>query len=115
MVNRVLVLVSITFAAVLLAMMNFMTPTEAGPLGVLVFFTTLYVVFFGLAATIVGILFKIRGKTRLGQKGYAYAGFLALAPIILLVMRPFIGFSFLALAVAGIFEFLGCFLIAKMA
>ncbi|MDO4987238.1 MAG: hypothetical protein Q4E46_02930 [Candidatus Saccharibacteria bacterium] len=115
MVNRVLILVSIAFTAVLLAMMNFMTPTEAGPLGVLVFFTTLYIVFFGFTAAIVAIFFKIRGKTKLGQKGYAYAGFLALAPIILLVMRPFIGFSFLALGVTGIFEFLGCFLIAKIA
>ncbi len=115
MVNRALILVSLAFSAVLLAMMNFMTPTEAGPLGVLVFFTTLYVVFFGFMVAIVATLFKIRGKTKLGQKGYAYAGFLALAPIILLVMRPFIGFSILALIVAGIFELLGCFLIAKIA
>ncbi len=115
MVNRALILVSLAFSVVLLAMMNFMTPTEAGPLGVLVFFTTLYVVFFGLTAAIVATLFKIRGKTKLGQKGYAYAGFLALAPIILLVMRPFIGFSILALIVAGVFELLGCFLIAKIA
>ena len=114
MVNRLLILISIVLTVVLLAMMNFMTPSAAGPLGVLVFFTTLYVVFFGFAAGLVGILFKIRGKTKMGRKGYEYVGILALAPIILLVMRPFIGFSILSLVLTSVFEFLGCFLISKI-
>lgn len=115
MVNRLLILISVVMTVVLLAMMNFMTPTEAGPLGVLVFFTTFYIVVFGVMAVLVGILFRIRGKAKLGAKGYAYAGILALAPVILLVMRPFIGFSVWALVLASAFELIGCFLISKMA
>ena len=115
MVNRLLILISVVLTVVLLAMMNFTTPTDAGPLGVLLFFTTLYVILFTLAACLVATYFKIKKRTSLGTKGYALAGVIALAPIILLVMRPFIGFSIGALLAAGVFEVVGCFLISKMA
>ncbi len=114
MVNRLLILISFVLSAVLLAMMNFTTPTDAGPLGVLLFFTTLYVILFTVAAGLVAIFFRIKKRSKLGVKGYAFAGVIALAPIILLVMRPFIGFSIGAVAAAVVFEVIGCFLISKM-
>lgn len=95
----------------MLAMMNFMTPTDAGPLGVLLFFTTLYVVMFTLATILVAAFFKIKKKTKLGVRGYEYAAILGLAPVMLLVMRSFIGFSMLSLALTAAFEVIGCFLI----
>ena len=115
MVNRLLILVSVVLSVILLAMMNFTSPTDAGPLGVLLFFTTLYVILFTLSAALVAVYFRIKKRTKLGMKGYALAGVVALMPIILLVMRPFIGFSIGAIVAAGIFEVVGCFLVSKMA
>lgn len=115
MVNRLLILISAVLTVVLLAMMNFTTPTDAGPLGVLLFFTTLYIVLFTVAVGLVAVFYRIKKRIRLGVKGYATAGILALMPIILLVMRPFIGFSIGALVAAGAFEVVGCFLVSKMA
>ncbi len=115
MVDRLLILISFVLSVVLLAMMNFTTPTDVGPLGVLVFFTTLYVVMLGISNVIISIFYKIRGKKKLGTKGYACALILALAPIIILVMRPFVGFSLLSVVVTLTFVGVGWFLVSKVA
>ena len=41
MVNRLIMLISLVASIVLVAMANFTNPAEVGPLGVLVFFTTI--------------------------------------------------------------------------
>jgi len=94
-------------------MMNFTTPTEVGPLGVLLFFTTFYVIMFGVSSFLVSIFLKIKGKKMKG-KGYTYAGVVAFAPVILLLLRSFVGFSVYSVLVAIMFVGLGCFLVYKI-
>ncbi len=113
MVNRFLILVSIALSAVLLAMMNFTNPSSVGPLGVLVFFTTLYIITFGISSAIVAIFFKIRGKNKMNWRRYTYSAILALAPIMLLVMRPFMGVSVFSVVITLSFVLIGWVLTSK--
>lgn len=88
--NRVIYLVSITGLAALLLMLNFTSPTEIGPLGVLLFFTTIYLVSFGLI-TLVWQAFKTIGlkQPKLKNKDYLYTAVLSFGPIMLLMARSF--------------------------
>lgn len=86
MLNRFIYLISLVAMVVLLVMMNLTTPAEVGPLGVLVFFTTIYLVMFGIMVGLVSIFRKIAGRRgAMHRKDYAYALALALAPIMLLL------------------------------
>ena len=97
-------------------MLNYTTPPEAGVLGVLVFFTMLFIALFGLMVEVVKIFQRILRDKHKGKasenKTYMYAMVLAFGPIILLVTRST---SLMTIALAGIFVFLGCFLIHKRA
>lgn len=110
---KYLVLVSSLVAAViLLVMLNFTTPTEIGPFGVLLFFTTLYVLIFGITAAIVKMFVKILNK-KMTQKSYLYAAVIALGPIILMLMQSRGQVNLLTLVLALIAVLLGCFLVNK--
>ncbi len=112
MFNRIMLFVSLVFAIVLLAMMNFTTPMEVGPFGVLLFFTTIYVIIFGVFSGLVQIFYKMN-KRQMKRKGYFYAAVLAFAPIMLLLVRSFGNLSLWTATLALIFVGLGCFLIKK--
>jgi len=98
--NRKIILPSTLFATlILLLLMNFTTPNEIGPLGVLVFFTMFYVVMFGVMDVIVLVirrmLLKKREKLAKRQDGkimrerreYFLAAVLAFIPVLILVFR----------------------------
>ena len=88
--NRVIVTTSIIGLAALIIMLVFTSPTEIGPIGVLLFFTTVYVVLFGVASfsiqTFKRLAFK---KPNLRNKDYLYSAILAFAPIMFLIARSF--------------------------
>ena len=100
----------------ILAMLNYTTPPEAGVLGVLVFFTMVFMVLFGTMAEVVKIFQRILKDKNGGEvsenKTYMYATVLAFGPIILLVTRSA---SAMTLVLMVIFVVLGCFLIHKRA
>lgn len=99
-------------------MLNFTTPHKAGVLGVLVFFTMVFMVLFGLTYEVVKIFQKIlkdKSKQRekvSEKKTIMYATVVSFGPIILLVTRSA---SLITIGLAGLFVFLGCFLIYKRA
>ncbi len=97
-------------------MLNYTTPPEAGVLGVLVFFTMVFMVLFGTMAEVVKIFQRILKDKNGGEvsenKTYMYATVLAFGPIILLVTRSA---SAMTLVLMVIFVVLGCFLIHKRA
>ncbi|MDO5480946.1 MAG: hypothetical protein Q4F60_01200 [Candidatus Saccharibacteria bacterium] len=114
MTNRIFLLFSLFLTVLLLLVMNFTAPDTLGPLGVLAFFIVLYLVFFGVFVWVVDVFFRIRGKR--GRKIVKfYAGVLAFAPVIFLLLKPFVGFSIWAVFLVVCFEFLGCFLVYKAA
>lgn len=99
-------------------MLNFTTPHKAGVLGVLVFFTMVFMVLFGITYEIVKVFQKIlsdknkQGNKISERKTVMYATVVSFGPIILLVARSA---SLTTIGLAGIFVFLGCFLIYKRA
>ena len=99
-------------------MLNYTTPRNAGVLGVLVFFTMVFIALFGLMVELVKIFQKIlkdkngKGREVSENKIYMYALVLAFGPIILLVARSV---AITTLLLVTVFEVLGCFLIHKRA
>ena len=112
--NRIMEIISITSLAVLLVMLNITSPTEIGPFGVLLFFTTTYIVFFGLISilfqTFKRLAFK---KPNLNNKDYLYSAILAFAPIMFLIARSFGAISLWTTALIALFVFLAEFLVYK--
>lgn len=112
MSKRIVPVLSLFAAVILLVMLNFTTPTEIGPLGVLVFFTTFYVLMFGLAVGIVKIFAKLLGR-QMGRKEYLYGVVLAFGPIMLMLAQSLGSISLLTVILTVIFVLLGCFLVSK--
>ena len=100
----------------ILFMVNYTAPREAGVFGVLVFFTMIFMLLFGIMVEVVKIFQRILKDKNGGEisenKTYMYATVLAFGPIILLVTRSM---SLMTLLLVAIFMFLGCFLIHKRA
>lgn len=88
--NRIIRLISIVGLAALILMLNITSPTEIGPFGVLLFFTTLYFVIFGITTFLVQTFIRIAlKKKQMKNKDYLYAAVLAFGPIMLLMARSF--------------------------
>ena len=58
--NRIIVCISIVGLIGLIAMLNISSPTEIGPFGVLLFFTTVYIVFVGIFTLLLQVLLRRR-------------------------------------------------------
>ena len=112
--NRVIISVSIIGLAVLLLMLNLTSPTDIGPVGVLLFFTTVYVVCFGVI-TLIWHAFRSVAlkKTRMRSKDYLYAAVMAFGPIMLLVARSFGAISLWTVSLIVLFVILAEFLVYK--
>ena len=112
--NRIIYSISIIGLAALILMLINTSPTEIGPLGVLLFFTTLYVVLFGvitlLMQTFMRIAFK---KEKFTNKDYLYSAVLAFGPIMLLMARSFGAINLWTIALIVIFLSLAEFLVYK--
>ena len=118
--NKLLLIVSACAAMILLAMMFLTSPSTVGPAGVLVFFTTSYLFFLGLATFGCRLFFMFRGainkakkSTNLDKKSLRYGVVVALAPVILLLIGTFGGISIMEIALTCVLEVLLCFLTSR--
>ena len=101
MMNRVFLFLSMIAAVILAAMLFFTAPSEVGPLGILVFFLTTYMVVFGVMILLVGIFKRlVYKKKQMGWKDYADAAILAFWPVMVLVFIS-VGTSNLAVSLIG--------------
>lgn len=112
MSRRLVPVMSLIAMIVLIVMMNFTTPVEVGPFGVLVFFTTFYIVMYGVALVLLKILQKILGKD-FGRKELAYVAVLAFGPIMLMLAKALGTMSWATVGLVVVFVMLACFLISK--
>lgn len=88
--NRIISSISIIGLAALILMLSLTSPTEIGPLGVLLFFTTLYLTLFGIFVSALRIFYRLAfSREEFFGKDYLYAAVMAFGPIILLMARSF--------------------------
>jgi len=112
-----LLLSVVSFFAVL-AMMFAFSPSSMGPLGILLFFTTCYVLFLGLAVICCRLFFILKAKlkgeqaTNLDKRGLYYGAAIALAPLLLLMMGSIGGVQIFEIILVGLMEILLCFLVS---
>ncbi|MBQ8996871.1 hypothetical protein IJ095_02505 [Candidatus Saccharibacteria bacterium] len=105
----------------ILFMLNYTSPVEAGVLGVLVFFTMIFILLFGVMVELIKIFQKIlkdknaRHKKTDENKVYMYATVAAFGPIMLLMIQSFSSVNIFTVMLVAVFVFLGCFLIHKRA
>lgn len=109
-------MLSITGLAALTLMLNLTSPTEIGPLGVLLFFTTLYIATFGAITLSMMAFYRLAfRKTFLRNKDYLYSAVLAFGPIMVLMARSFGAINLWTIALILIFLVLAEFLVMKRA
>ena len=113
MFNRLMILLSLVSVIIILAMINLTTPTSVGPLGVLVFFTMIYLVIYGVVNLIVAIFMKAADKRGGERKNRYYAATISFGPIMLLLVQSFGSLSVITVAMTIAFVALGCFVINK--
>ncbi|MBQ7202191.1 hypothetical protein IJS18_02280 [Candidatus Saccharibacteria bacterium] len=112
--NRVVMTVSIIGLAALILMLTLTTPTEIGPFGVLLFFTTLYVSVFGFTTLIMQTFYRLAfRRDNFRNKDYLYAAVFSFGPIMLLMARSFGAINIWTVGLIAIFLFLAEFLVAK--
>ena len=114
--NRIITIVGILGLAALILMLTLTSPTEIGPLGVLVFFTTLYIVVFSLTSLILKAFYKIAVRRSIfRKKDYLYAAIISFGPIMVLMARSFGVINLWTLGLILIFLSLTEFLVMKRA
>ena len=112
--NRIILVLGIIGLAALTLMLIITSPTEIGPLGVLLFFTTLYLVFFCAGTLLLQAFVRLAFKRKeLKNKDYLYAAILAFGPIMLLMARSFGAIDLWTVALTVIFLCLAEFLVYK--
>ena len=88
--NRFITAISLIGLAALILMLNLTSPTEIGPVGVLLFFICIYVTLFGLVTFLMKSFYRIGLKRdEFRRKDYVYAAVGAFGPIMLLMARSF--------------------------
>lgn len=118
--NKLLLMINVLAAVVLAAMLFLTSPSSVGPAGVLVFFTTSYLFFLGLAALgcklffiLLGKLNKAKATTNLEKKSRRYGLVIALAPVALMLVGSFGGISIGEVLIVVFLEILLCFLTSR--
>ena len=112
--NRFIIGTSIIGLAVLFLMLTLTSPIEIGPTGILVFFTTLYVVIFAVISLVMQAFFYFAiKKPALSRKEYLYSAILAFGPIMLLMARSFGAINLWTIALIILFLSLAEFLVYK--
>lgn len=101
---------------ILALFLAFTAPTEIGPLGVLVFFTTLYIVIF----CVFSLIWRAFGrfafkKTTMRRKDYLCSAVLAFGPIMVMMARSFGAINLWTLSLITLFLVLTEFLVYKKA
>ena len=108
-----MLLLSFVAVVIILAMINLTTPTSVGPLGVLVFFTMIYLAIYGVVNLIVVAFMKANGKKNGERKNRYYAAMISFGPIMLLLVQSFGSLSIITATLIVVFVMLGCFVISK--
>ncbi len=112
--NRIIISLGIIGLAALIMMLNLSSPTEIGPFGVLLFFTTLYAVFFSLFSIIMEIFYRLSAKRMVMRgKDYLYAAVMAFGPIMIMMARSFGVITPITIGLIFLFLFLAEFLVKK--
>ena len=112
--NRIISVVSIVGLAALILILNFTSPTEIGPFGVLLFFTTVYIVSFGIVTLLMQSFARLAfAKKQFNRKDYLYSAILAFGPIMFLMARSFGAINIWTTGLICLFIFLAEFLVAK--
>ena len=112
--NLIVYGISITGLAALIVMLKLTSPTEIGPIGVLLFFTTLYLSIFGIITLVMQAFFYLASKRQsLRNKDYLYSAVLAFGPIMLLMARSFGAINLWTIALIIVFLSLAEFLVYK--
>ena len=118
LMDKLLLILSIVAFFFLAAMMFLTSPSEIGPLGVLVFFTLVYVLFLGLAVMGCRLFFALRAKFQRAKAGntkrksYYYGLVIALAPLLLLLCGSFGGIRLIEVGLVIGVEIFLCFLVS---
>ena len=114
--NRVIMIVGIMGLAALILMLTLTTPTESGPFGVLLFFTTLYISIFGFSVFVMQTFYRLAfRRDTFRSKDYLYAAVISFGPIMLLMARSFGAINLWTIGLIAMFLFLAEFLVAKRA
>lgn len=112
--EHIIYIISIIGLAALILMLNLTSPTEIGPFGVLLFFTTVYLVSVGVMTLLLQSFLRFAmKKTSMRNKDYLYAAVLAFGPIMLLMARSFGAINLWVIALIIIFLSLAEFLVYK--
>lgn len=112
--SRLIIIVSIIGLAALTLMLNLTSPTDIGPFGVLLFFTTLYIALFGVITLLMMAFYHVAMKRdSLRNKDYLYSAVLAFGPIMVLMARSFGAINLWTIGLIILFVFLAEFLVAK--
>lgn len=112
--NHVIPVLTIVSLLALILIIALSSPTEIGPFGVLLFFTTLYAALFGAFSLLLGLFYKIAfSRDKMRNKDYLYSAVLAFGPIMVLMARSFGAINLWTIGLILIFLFLAEFLVAK--
>ena len=112
--NRIMLYTSIIALAVLILIILFTSPMEIGPLGVLLFFTTLYISIFGIFTIALQTFYRLAFKREaFTNKDYLYSAVISFGPIMLLMARSFGAINIWTIGLIVIFLTLAEFLVAK--
>ena len=112
--NRIIASITIIGLAALIVMLNVLSPTEIGPLGVLLFFTTFYVTSFGIITLLYQVFQKLAfNKETFKSKDYLQSAVLAFGPIMLLMARSFGAINLWTISLIIVFLALAEFLVYK--
>ena len=112
--NHFLLFISIMALAALILMMNLISPTEIGPFGVLLFFTTVYIAVFGLVTLFIFTFERIAFKKEVFRgKDYLCSAIVSFGPIMFLMARSFGAINLWTIALITIFLALAEFLVYK--
>lgn len=113
MFNRLISFASLIAVVIILAMINLTTPTEVGPLGVLVFFIMVYLVVLGVVNLLVIFFRRMMGHKERTRKEHYFAAMIAFGPVMLLLIQSFGVLNIATIAMTIMFVVLGCFVISK--
>jgi len=125
MIYRVTSIIGLVALLLALLLMNFTTPSEVGPVGILVFFVLIYVFCLILAFLVLSFTIrllarflsigkiKVRLESLSQRKIYYYSSIIGLAPVILLGLRSVGRVSILEVSLVIIFEIIGIFYISR--
>ena len=106
----------ITSLAALILLLTLTSPMEIGPLGVLVFFTTLYIAIFSATSLIWQAFTRLAFKKEaMHRRDYLCSAVLAFAPIMIIVARSFSAINLWTLSLIVLFTALAEFLAYKKA